>query len=521
MIRDLDDESDDSVVSTDVCIVGAGAAGITIAKGLAGSGLRVAVLESGGLGAERATQDLYLAQNAGLPRLPFDATRLRLFGGTTNHWTGICGLLEERDLRPRPWVPHSGWPISYDELVLYYPRALGVVGLDESRIALDHEEAIGRKLPEIAPERLPSVLLHQSPALRFGEHYRDELRSDADCEVVLHANATHIQLDSQARHVEKIAFRTLGGVSGHARARAYVLCCGGLENARLLLLSRDIERGGVGNRHDTVGRFLMDHPFVRTAEIIQTSDVRLDELYVDFERHEKRYRPALTLSEEEERRHQLTRAAAYLWRSDDHRSDSTRAARRVWDAFLSGRIPEDFAHDATAIASDLAGLFGDLRRDDSEATKRPRLELMGLLEQTPNRESRIELGAERDALGLPSMVVQWQLTDRDRRTLLRLAENVAAEFARLGLGRVRLEHWLAEHEGWPTQPMDYNHPMGTTRMSQDAVDGVVDSNARVHGIDNLYVAGSSIFPTAGVVNPTLTIVALSLRLADHLRTSLV
>jgi choline dehydrogenase-like flavoprotein len=111
--------------------------------------------------------------------------------------------------------------------------------------------------------------------------------------------------------------------------------------------------------------------------------------------------------------------------------------------------------------------------------------------------------------------------ERERRTLERLTTTIAAEFARLELGRVRLAHSLLEHEGWGPHPMDYNHHMGTTRMSDDPGVGVVDASSRVHGIDNLYVAGSSVFPTAGVANPTLSIVALALRLADHLRSSLV
>ncbi|NNL84360.1 MAG: GMC family oxidoreductase, partial [Myxococcales bacterium] len=191
-----------------------------------------------------------------------------------------------------------------------------------------------------------------------------------------------------------------------------------------------------------------------------------------------------------------------------------------YDALLGAEFPEDLGHDALAIARDLSGLFGDLRSNGPEQPLRPRLEVRALLDQTPNRESRITLADERDALGLPRIAVNWRLRENDRRTLLYLSETVAGELGRLGLGRVRVAHWLAEHGGWPSHPMDYNHPMGATRMARDPALGVVDSDARVHDTENLYIAGSSIFPTGGVVNPTLTIVALSMRLADHLRDSL-
>jgi choline dehydrogenase-like flavoprotein len=520
MIRDFEAGLGEGLITADCCLVGAGAAGITIASHLAGSGLRVVTLEAGGLESEEVSQALYRGENRGLPRRPFEATRLRFFGGSTNHWTGLCGPLEPRDLQARRWIPHSGWPIAYAELARYYPRAWEWVGLDAGRVNLDHETAIGRELPKIAPEKLQSGLLHYSPAIRFGSAFRETLEADRDHDVILHANATHIQVDAEARRVEHIDFRTLNGLTGRVRARAYVLCCGGLENARLLLLSRDVEKNGIGNRRDTVGRFLTDHIFVTTGEVVQTGEVDLDELYVDFERAGAHYRPAFELSEELEREHELARGAAYFWRSDDHRSEATRAARRVYEAFRRAEFPEDLGHDALAIARDLSGLLGDFTSDEPEQPPRPRLEVRALLDQTPNRESRITLSGERDALGLPRIAVNWRLRESDRRTLLLLTETVAAELGRLGLGRVRMAHWLDEHDGWPSHPMDYNHPMGATRMSRDPAEGVVDSDARVHGTENLYIAGSSIFPTGGVVNPTLTIVALSMRLADHLRDSL-
>ena len=519
VIRDLAREPDGAVFEADVCLVGAGAAGIALARRLARSALRVVLLEAGGLEPDDATQALYRGENVGLPRHALDASRLRYFGGSTNHWTGLVAPLQPRDFRARPWIPRSGWPIGPEDLAPYYAEAAALCGLEPAVLGRDLAGTLGRTLPPISEEKLPPFLLHYAPCLRFGEAYGPELSGAVNVDVVLHANAVRVQVDAEARRVDHVAFRTLDGRAGRARARAYVLCCGGIENARLLLLSDDVEPRGLGNRHDVVGRFFMDHPFVRAGEVVQTGSIALDALYPDFERDGRRYRPAFALGESLERTHELTGCAAYLWRSDDQRAEATRAAARLLDASRGGRWPDDLAHEVATVARDLAGLYADLL-GEPPATPPPRLEILCLLEQTPDPESRVSLSGERDALGLRRVRVDWRVGERERRTLVVMVETLAAELGRLGLGRVRLSHWLAEHDGFEPAPMDYNHHMGTTRMSLDPASGVVDASCRVHGLANLYVAGSSVFPTSGVANPTLTLLALALRLADHLRAGL-
>jgi choline dehydrogenase-like flavoprotein len=131
------------------------------------------------------------------------------------------------------------------------------------------------------------------------------------------------------------------------------------------------------------------------------------------------------------------------------------------------------------------------------------------------------LDGERDALGMPRIRLDWRLTDLDRRSLLRTHEALAKEFGRTGLGRIQIEAWLQDDKaGWSDELSGGYHPMGTTRMADDPRRGVVDRHCRVHGLTNLYVAGSSVFPTGGSANPTLTIVALALRLAEHLKAEL-
>jgi choline dehydrogenase-like flavoprotein len=156
-------------------------------------------------------------------------------------------------------------------------------------------------------------------------------------------------------------------------------------------------------------------------------------------------------------------------------------------------------------------------------TNRRGLYVVARAEQAPNPASRVMLSEERDAFGLPRIALDWQLLDVDKRSLKVTMEALDRELRRLSLGRVEPSAWLDEPETpWVADPLVSNHPvggyhhMGTTRMATSPRRGVVDADCRVHGLGNLYVAGSSVFPTGGWANPTLTILALALRLGDHL-----
>jgi choline dehydrogenase-like flavoprotein len=138
-------------------------------------------------------------------------------------------------------------------------------------------------------------------------------------------------------------------------------------------------------------------------------------------------------------------------------------------------------------------------------------------EQSPNRDSRVTLGTKRDPLGLRRPVIDWQISDIDRHTLATASRFFAQALTQANLGHVRVAAWLLREATEGVEPITGDwHQMGTTRMADTAQRGVVDSDCRIFGIDNLFIAGGSVFPTGGAINPTLTIVALALRLADHL-----
>lgn len=491
-----------TLLSRDVCVVGAGAAGITLARALKDRGLRVCLLESGALAPDDATSDLNRG-HVEPGQLPAGSsylsdTRLRFFGGTTNHWVGVCGPFAPVDFEERDWIPNSGWPLTRAELDPYYSRATSIVQIRD----FDYDPARLQRPPlrPLPGSDLETEVRHFSPPTRFGQQFRSELAEATDVEVFLGANVVDLRTDPGVRRVERVEVATLAGNRFTVRARRVVLATGGVENARLLLSATRDDPKGLGNRHDVVGRYFMDHVFRlgdpgRFVLDVDPSALALYEAFAAdaFLRHLTWGR--FTLSREAQRRHRVPHHGIGL-----------------------GRVP--FPEPGADLALSLGRLGTDLTRtpDDAAAGRdrgRPaHLGTLGLdLEMTPDPDNRVVLGDERDALGLRRPVLRWRLTDDDRRQAVRFLEAFAAELGRAlpGRGQVRLRPDFD-----PTSFQFSAHHVGTTRMHADPKRGVVDANARVHGLDNLYVAGSSVFPTSGLVNPTFTLVALTLRLADHL-----
>lgn len=521
VIYDFRNYPERPLVESDVCIIGAGAAGLTVALEFLKAKAKICVLESGGLELETTTQRLCEAENVGVRRKPHTETRLRVFGGTTNHWTGLCAPLSEHDFQSHSWLPYSGWPVTKRELELYYERALEICQDDHKVFDSRLWETVGKIPPPISRERLQDYFIHYTTAVRFGSAFRQAIQAANNTLVLLHANATSIQSNPVASHIEEVQFRTLEGKTGRARAKIYVLCCGGIENARLMLLSNRVEHHGLGNRRGIVGRFFMDHPFVKGGEIIQGGQVPIHDFYCDFQFGQRRFRPGLSLNPKLQAKEQVLNCGIHLWQNKDTDSRGTRAASRILGHLTRGRSA-DLAHDLEQVISDLDRVFFDLHRrlagDKKLQFERPRLDIFCVLEQAPDPSSRITLSDQLDGLGLRQAKVDWRVSEQERRTAGVAVRTLASELGRLNLGRVYLEDWLSEESrDWRDHLEDYNHHFGTTRMSDDPRMGVVNRDCRVHGIDNLYIAGSSVFPTTSYINPTLTIVALAVRLADQLK----
>ncbi len=500
----------ETLIETDLCIIGAGAAGLTVAKAFVGHPARVCLLESGGTVYEPDTQALYQGHNAGYT-IPLEAMRLRYFGGSTNHWGNYCRPLDPIDFDTRHWVPDSGWPFDKPHLDPYYERAQHLCQLgpyDYDLKTWEHGRA--RALP-FASDRLQTVIFQlRQPPTRFGEVYRDEVVKADNITTMLHANVVDIEPNTAAQHVTRLRVACLQGNAFWVAAKWFVLATGGIENARLLLLSNTVQANGLGNAHDRVGRFFMGHAMLNVGTLLPSDPYLPATLY-----YEKRETNAissnghLALSPQTQRLHQLLNINFNL-KPIFVSQDSVGALQRL----RRGQF-DHFGRDIGHVVRDLDGVAVSIYRQMAKGTLPvASFELGTTMEQAPNPESRVRLADTRDALGYPRVALDWRLSELDIRSLWQTLKIVGAEVGRAGLGRFK----VTLHEQAETWPLESGgHHMGTTRMHDNPSAGVVDADCRVHGLDNLFVAGSSVFPTSGHANPTLTLVALAVRLADHLK----
>ncbi len=529
MLTDLDKHSGTATLNADVCIVGAGAAGITLARDLMLAGVDVVLLEGGGMDFENSTQSLFDGRNVGMEYYELEHSRLRFFGGTTNIWGGRCIPLDPIDFKKRDWVPHSGWPIDLGVLDSWYRMAQQTLELGDYRYGEEIWQEIADSAPDFSEDSFRTLFWRfDNMRERFSWSRCADLVASDRVNVVLHANAVHVQANAAGTAITHIDVQALSQDTIPVKAKHYVLACGAIENARLLLASRDIEKNGIGNSSDQVGRYFMEHPHGRVGRIETKNPYDLWALFRKrFRKGDTDVAPSLVASEAlQERLGVLNSAMTFkLQRDPDvgvslnkraymslkHNLNPTKSGRLLWHsyrnvrAFLQRhiRLPLERAR----VRFGKAGLY-----------------VMTRAEQAPNPESRVILGNELDHFGNPRVELDWQLNAQDKYTVRILGESLGTELERLSLGKVHIAEWLKDSShAWPVDPTVSNHPiggyhhMGTTRMSEQASSGVVDKHLAVHGYNNLHVAGSSVFTTGGWANPTLTIIALSHRLAAHLK----
>jgi len=489
----------------DVCVIGSGAAGITTALRLRERGRSVLMLESGGVATDPITSSL---QDLVTSDLPIGGeSRVRALGGTTRTWWGGSALMSDVDFAPRPWVRVPGWPITRSELMSYYAEGCRILAVPDLTVgSLDRFESRRGFLVRTDDLDTVAVFAPRRPR-RFRDLLDPAVRSDPGLEVLLYANVTAILTGASRRNVEEIEVRTITGRRVTIRPRIVVLACGGIENARLLLAS-----GGLGNDRDVVGRFYMDHPkgVAGVVKVAPRTTAMPHPCYWDS--RPGRFRLGIGLSSARQHREELLNGYVRFHPILEERGPGVEALREV------RRRGSGAVRDPRVVRDAIVGIPGLLGFARFKLTNRGPVigaEINNYIEQPPTRENRVRLSDRLDRFGEPLPRVDWSIGDLERRTMRRLHALVAEDLLRRGFGRVDSPLLSGADDPWPIS-RDASHHMGTTRMGDDPATSVVDRNCRVHGLANLYLAGSSVFPTTGWANPTLTIVALALRLADHL-----
>mgnify|MGYP000610362052 CR=1 FL=1 len=470
--------------SYDVCIVGAGAAGIVLADKLRRSGLSVFLAEGGGEDFSDESQVLYQGTTTGTEYYDLEVARLRYFGGTTNHWGGMCRPLEAQDFEPKAAAPNSGWPISREDLAVHFEEAAGILEIPTppDDTVLNSESTLRR------------VHFVFSPPVRFAEKFGAPFAADADLHLCLNCNL--VDADFEGKVIRRLIFRNFTGHQTSIAAKYFVIACGGIENSRLLLHLNRKFANALGHQSGNVGRYWMEHPTHTIGDFLICGDLSFadDDSYPPFSRDRLYIAPTAKFIEDQQ----------------------IMNCRLRFDRAHHGILGELFSAGYCSLPDEVAQNLSEMAAGNLS---------MGWIraswEQEPLWSNHIALSQETDAFGIPRVVLNWERSELVKRTMRTVALETAAYFARQNTGRVRLHDWVLSEEpvfsceGGGHCPGGYHH-MGGTRMAEAPAGGVTDLNCRVFGTENLFVAGSSLFPSTGYCNPTTTIVQLALRLGEHL-----
>ncbi len=549
MIVDANNYAAGQAINADICIVGAGAAGIAIAAEFANTKTNVVLMESGAFSVNSKLQDeLFDGEVASGSRHPrANLYRRRVIGGTTSVWGGRCVPFDDIDFERRDYIPYSGWPFSGTDILPYYKRAnpfcdAGIFDYcAESSMSAD----AGDMIPGFSSAVLKTTNIERfSLPTHFGHRYRALLNSAPNISLIYHATCTSIKLKENGQIVDRLIFQNGKDQPINIISKKYVLAMGGLETTRILLSSTDIMPNGIGNDSDKLGRFYMCHLALNTEELRISKNIT-NVIYGYEKSKDGIYcRRRIAFSAEAQRSHKMgNMIARFIYpnaANPDHGNgilSTLFLTRSILQPEYRGAFSlNDFLNKPEQrrinYPAHLKNVLFDLpqtlqfsqmilRKRFLARRKLPSVMLKSRsnsypldlnIEQSPEPSSRITLIGEKDSSGIPKLRIDWRTNDVDKYTVRTGVNIIRDEFHRSGCGELSVDQDKIENY-WPVG----GHHIGTTRMAISSRDGVVDENCQVHGVSNLYVSSSSIFPTSSHANPTLTIVALAIRLADHLK----
>jgi len=454
--------------AVDYCIVGSGPAGLTLAMDLAKTGKKIIILEGGSLNWSKESADCYKGINQGDDYYDLDVCRLRFFGGTSNHWTGWCRNLDSSDFYSKN-ISGVNWQINKADLDPYLDSACKILEVDSQF----ENKLLSKQFG------VESQTFNFSPPVRFSKKYKHEIEQSKSITLLVNANLTNFIFDSSK--VQYAEIQSFSNKKTFVSANEFILAAGGIENSRLLLWINKINKENLIHRNSPLGEYWMEHPVFYLGKAFV--DRRWKDSYLGLN---------------------------YL----------TRKKLGILNAGI--RIEGIGDEGTTALIKDIMCVAPNLGKQIASQFKKNLVcaaEIRGAWEQKPNKENSITISnSEFDQFGIPRPILKWKKSKFDILTIRKTMQQVNAWIMHENLGRFKYNQWVLDAESFPySREMGGFHHMGGTRMGRDLIDGVVDKNLKVFKKDNLHILGSSVFPTGGHANPTLTIVQLALRLSSHLK----
>jgi len=474
MLTDLNDTDafEEDYSGYDVTIVGAGAAGITLALKLSSKGKKVALIEAGGLEYSEESQQVYSARTVGDPYFDLDLARLRYFGGTTNHWAGWCRTFELEDFNRGYLGKEYIWPIGYEELDRYRAEACEILEIPTEFNDVSSIDS-----------NIDTINFHFSPPVRFGDKYFETLEKNPLVDIFLNSNLVDVAFSGD--QVTSIKIASYNSNVSTISSQNFVFAMGGIENSRYLLWLKTKYGNNFIADECPIGNYWMEHPHFTLGQAI-----------VDKRKITERF---YSISPQA----QIADGIMNCGLRVEHLNDEGTKA---------------LIKDILCLAPQLGQSLVSLANKNLVCGTR----LRAAWEQSPSIHNRITLDDEKDKFGIPKPVLNWEKSDLDKKTLISSVARFNDWLLHIDGGRVQLDSWILNDENYPIDDeLGGNHHMGGTRMHSSKEYGVLDENCKVYGSSNLYIAGSSIFTTGGHNNPTLPIVQFSLRLATHLANQII
>ncbi len=510
--------------SYDVCLVGSGPASITVAHELKDSGLRIIILEGGNENYNHDSQKMYAP--AFPPHYYEDTThdRVRMLGGSSTHWENNTSEYLPSDFLKKDWIQYSGWPISYEDVAAHYPLAAEYCSTGQDSYDSEYWHKSLNISDPVAASHYIRTGIKKSPKqpTRFFKKYHQALAQSPNITIVKNANLKDIEYDPVTKNITSMRFCNYELDGFDVFAKRFIMCLGGIENARFLGIFNEKYENQLGNRYDQVGRYFMDHPLLRAAQLYPTQD-SLGLLKQRAYRDKRFISGFLEHNDESILKHEIVNVRMPLFKASEYKlSTGIESAHVFAQALQDGQLPDhSFSHLWNILRDADMVLEGVSRKKlgkhlFASSSEQNGFETLIMFEQLPHYDNRIWLGQTRDKFGLKRHRVTWKFHDKDIKLGWKSLEIMAAELASTKVGRLRI---LQEFEERLQKEKLFvcHHHMGTTRMAENEAEGVVDSNQKVFNTNNLFINGSSVFVTGSHIPPTLTITALSIRLAKHIR----